>query len=451
MYEGRSKFDNLVWDKNEDAQEGVYKSYFSFATIHKLEALATKMLGKKVTYLRPMHKGSFNFLYRMKVEGLDGYVMFRLLWAHSHQFPDEKTLQETATARMVMRETKIATAEVLCYGLSRNANMGSLAVPGETKPTEGIQLDPAVPEGRLEGYFHGVAVLMLQLFEPQFPRIGSLDEDEHGSISVGRRPITMNMNSGARLANIPRAVYPSQDKTYGTADEWYTELARIHMAQLVFQHNDLVLSVDDCRNRYVARQLFHRLAKSGLLSTFGFADDSWSAQSKTRVSACPAPSTSGSFRLWCDDWGTSNILLNDADEVTAIIDWEFAYIAPTQFILDPPLWLLLDDPEMWKGGIDAWAQCYDACLPIWLRGRVGRRRFWLDYAARKSWAFDTIYWKEGEVATEDLWKTRVNLLDHDQVAAMEPFVEMKLEEPKERIMVQWTDEQVKERMAKVLF
>lgn len=259
-------------------------------------------------------------------------------------------------------------------------------------------------------------------------------------------------------------------------------LARMHMAQLVFQHNDLVLSADDCRNRYVARQLFHRLAKSGLLSTFGFAYDCWSAQSKTRISACLAPSRSGSFRLWCDDWGTSNILLNDADKVTAIIDWEFAYIAPTQFILDPPLWLLLDDPEMWKGGIDAWAQGYDACLPIWLRA-VERAekgpviggtllstymreswetgRFWLDYAARKSWAFDTIYWKfsderffgkrEREVATEDLWKTRVNLLDHDQVAAMEPFVEMKLEESKERIMVQWTDEQVKERMAKVLF
>lgn len=193
MYEGRSKFDNLVWDKNEDAQEGVYKSYFSFATIQKLEALATKMLGKKVTYVRPMHEGSFNFLYRMKVEGLNGYVMFRLLWAHSHQFPDEKILQETATARMVMRETKVTTAEVLCYGLSEECPYGpftilsyiensgamteAVAVPGETKPTQGIQLDPAVPEERLEGYFHGVAVLILQLFEPQFPRIGSLVED----------------------------------------------------------------------------------------------------------------------------------------------------------------------------------------------------------------------------------------------------------------------------------
>ncbi len=82
--------------------------------------------------------------------------------------------------------------------------------------------------------------------------------------------------------NIPRSVYPPQDKTYGTADEWYTELAQMHMAQLVFQHNDLVLSADDCRNKYVVCQLFYRLVKSGLLSTFGFAEDSWSAQSKAR-------------------------------------------------------------------------------------------------------------------------------------------------------------------------
>ncbi len=49
MYEGRSKFDDLVWDEVEEAQEGVYKSYFSFAKIHKLEALVTKKLGKKAT------------------------------------------------------------------------------------------------------------------------------------------------------------------------------------------------------------------------------------------------------------------------------------------------------------------------------------------------------------------------------------------------------------------
>lgn len=53
------------------------------------------------------------------------------------------------------------------------------------------------------------------------------------------------------------------------------------MAQLIFQHNDLVTTADDCRSKYVARQLFRRLAKDHRLSNFGFADDDWSAQSKS--------------------------------------------------------------------------------------------------------------------------------------------------------------------------
>lgn len=48
----------------------------------------------------------------------------------------------------------------------------------------------------------------------------------------------------------------------------------MQIAILIFQHNDMVSSEDDCRNKYVARQLFRRLAKQGRLSSFGFAEDS---------------------------------------------------------------------------------------------------------------------------------------------------------------------------------
>lgn len=43
----------------------------------------------------------------------------------------------------------------------------------------------------------------------------------------------------------------------------------MHLAQLVFQHNNLVATADDCRNMYVARQLFRKLAIKGQLSIFG--------------------------------------------------------------------------------------------------------------------------------------------------------------------------------------
>jgi hypothetical protein len=120
------------------------------------------------------------------------------------------------------------------------------------------------------------------------------------------------------------------------------------------------------------------------------------------------------------------MLLDAKDDLVAVIDWEFAYAAPTQFSLDPPWWLLLETPEMWSPDMNDWAQVYSTRLEAWLRcvekveaksglsvewdekrnktgiplslSRYMRKswetgRFWLNYAARGSWAFDTIFWK----------------------------------------------------------
>jgi hypothetical protein len=295
-----------------------------------------------------------------------------------------------------------------------------------------------------------------------------------------------------RLANIPRAVLPPEGTTYGTADDWYVALAEMHLAQLVVQQNDLVESADDCRNKFVARQIFRRLAKQGRLSSFGFAEDDWFAQSAKlsgRRSLSPGPAGSGAFRLWGDDLRAGNMLLNEADDLVAMIDWEFAYAAPTQFVLDPPWWLLLDSAETWSDGIDDWTQRYEARLDIWINamkraedsvplGRVDQPgalpvplstymrqswetgRFWLSYGARKSWAFDMAYWKflderffgerEGGVLKQDLWKTRMHLLTNQERAALEPFVERKMRESKDRIIVDWDPVQARRRMSEVL-
>ncbi|KAH9204559.1 hypothetical protein DL95DRAFT_273555, partial [Leptodontidium sp. 2 PMI_412] len=187
-----------------------------------------------------------------------------------------------------------------------------------------------------------------------------------------------------------------ENETYATADEWYGALANMHLAQLIFQHNDLVSSEDDCRNKYVARQIFRRLAKQ---------DD---------ASKVPAPDRSGPFRLWCDDFRPANVLLGPDDDVAAVIDWEFTYAAPTQFILDPPWWLLFETPKMWPSGIEEWSRDYEPRLKIWLEAMEEKEmgaeflhslplsvhmqeswktgRFWLNYAARKSWAFDAVFW-----------------------------------------------------------
>jgi len=343
-------------------------------------------------------------------------------------------------------------------------------------------LNSELSADRLRSLWGKMAWCLLELAKPKFPRIGSLVERD-GSFTIAGRPLTQNMNNLMQLANIPSSVLPLKEDTYATADEWYTALAEMHIAQLIFQHNDLVLSENDCRNKYVSRQLFRRLAKQGRLSTFGFAEDNWSARAKTTPPTCRAPDRSGSFRLWCDDYRPSNVLLGaDSDDVAAVIDWEFAYAAPTQFALDPPWWLLFETPEMWPSGIDKWSEAYEPALKTWLeaveeheavqtdlsaplsaymRESWETGRFWLGYAARKSWAFDAVFWtylderffdERGQgIVDEDLWKTRLHLLSFEEQQAMEPFVRRKMDESRQRALVDWDPDEAKRRLAELLF
>lgn len=364
-------------------------------------------------------------------------------------------------------------------------------------------LDAAIPAETLELLWRRVAQCQLQLLGLPLPRIGSLLE-VNGDIKVADRPITFDMNEMVAMANIPECVLPKKGTTYSTADGWNSELANLHMAQLIFQHNDFVRSEDDCRNKYVARQIFRRLARGGKLSTFGFAEDSWSAQSaaarkgQTRAPSdlAPKPSSVDSFRLFGEDFRAANILLTESDKIAAVIDWEFTFAAPTQFSLDPPWWLLLQKVEDWTGGLDKWVQAYEPQLRTWLTAmenagkeetKLARSRqrtkstkadlpvplsrymreswetghFWLSYAARKNWVFDAIYWRflderffgprKAGTTRDDLWKTRVHLLSAQERAAMEPFVKKKLADAKERRIVNWDPAEATKHFQNYLF
>lgn len=328
---------------------------------------------------------------------------------------------------------------------------------------------------------------LLEMSTLSFPRIGSLTERPDGVIEVTGRPLTHNMNDMIRLANILSTVLPAPTDTFATADEWYTSLADMHIAQLIFQHNDLVVSEDDCRNKYVARQIFRRLAKTGRLSSFGFREDNWSAQAlggKVEVT-CPVPDGSGDFRLWGDDFRAGNILLDDSDNIVALIDWEYTYVAPSQFSLDPPWWLLIETAEIWTEGTMAWIATYEERLKVWLtsmekaeadfekdppfdkpmsvymRESWHTDRFWLSYGARKSWVFDMVFWRYLDerffgsrkvwVPEEDLWRARVHLLSEEERSAMKPFVQRKMEEIKERKIVKWEDDKARRRLSELLF
>ncbi|RDL35399.1 Uncharacterized protein BP5553_07330 [Venustampulla echinocandica] len=478
MEDTREDFDNLVWDKNDEEWEKVQPELRQRSAIRLVEALATEKFNCPSTWITPMNIGGYNIVYRLRVKGFSSDVIVRRPIPCYAQFPEEKILIEAATAGYIEKQTQIPIAP---HSMSTALN----ATDDDTDKT--FVLDPNISEDFLEVLYRKVASCLLELSQHTFFRIGSLVESSEGSYSVAARPITRDMNNMLQLAGIPRSILPPREKTYGTADEYYTELADMHLAQLVFQHNDLVASADDCRNKYVARQILRRLATEGKISTFGFKEDSWSAQSKTMSAiSSPVPPNAGSFWLYCDDLRAGYVLLDDSDNIVAIIDWEFTYAVPSQFSLDPPWWLVLDPPDMWDDGIEDWVKFYEPRMKIWLSAMQKAEataesnercmevplstymqeswetgRFWLSYAARKSWAFDALFWKflderffgirQNRVPRDELWKTRLHLLSEAEKIAMEPFVERKMEETKMRKLVEWDPEDAKRRLAEVIF
>ncbi|CZT05323.1 uncharacterized protein RAG0_11473 [Rhynchosporium agropyri] len=366
MDNARQDFDELAWDRNDEEWEEAQKALSKKSLCRRIELLVAEKFGKPATWITPMIIGGFNNLYRIRVKDFSPDVLVRRPSVSQAQFPEEKTLREAATAKYIQQNTKIPTPQVLFYGdvsdvgpfiiiehvENKSTLSHALTTPGVDRSITHA-LDPNISQTTLEDLYLQVANIILEISPHKFPRIGSLLEANDGTFSVSGRPITQNMSDMLQLANIPSAVLSPEHKTFKSSDEYYLSLAQDHLVQLIFQQNDLVKSADDCRNKYVARQLFYQLAEQGRLSMFGFAEDNWSTQARPKTSKLlPAPSNSDSFRLYGDDLRPGNILINDASEIVSVIDWEFTYTAPTQLILDPPWWLLLDTPEMWDAGID---------------------------------------------------------------------------------------------------
>ncbi len=49
-----------------------------------------------------------------------------------------------------------------------------------------------------------------------------------------------------------------------------------------------------------------------------------------------------------------------------------------------------------------------------------------------------------------MWKTRLDLLSYEEQQAMEPFVQRKMDESRERILVEWEPAEAKLRLSDLL-
>ncbi|KAL2283173.1 hypothetical protein FJTKL_10070 [Diaporthe vaccinii] len=80
---------------------------------------------------------------------------------------------------------------------------------------------------------------------------------------VHRRPISRSISDLVISGGMPPSVLSPTKKTDSTSDEYYRAMANMHLAHLALKHNNAVTSPPDGREKYVARQIFRKLAKEG--------------------------------------------------------------------------------------------------------------------------------------------------------------------------------------------
>ncbi|KAI0537348.1 phosphotransferase family protein [Xylaria digitata] len=405
--------DDLVWQKLDEAVDEWDISIRTKETYRAVGNLILKYKEGQAELMHPAVKGGYNVVYRLEYKDGTSAVM---------RVPI-RVRYEVATMRYVAANTTIPVPHVYHYGTAADNPIG---------------LGPFIIMDYIEHHQN----MSRELLDPK----RGIDERPILDPDIGEEKLEFFM-------------LPSQ--TYASADEWYRVLADMHIAQLVLQHNDTVENVDDAHDKYVARQLFRKLAAERRLT--------------------PELESDGGFTLFSEDLRPANILPDKDLRVVGVIDWEFAYAAPTQFSFDPPWWLLLEEPEDRPSGFRAWMEAYEPRLRTFLcvleaeekkmataniAEKVGRmslaadgkteERTWMrNYAARKSWAFDFIWWKFldesyfGPNENQDC-QARLALLSEPQREVMEAFVACKMEESRNPGIIEWGDKQAADRLAKLL-
>ncbi|KAL2022907.1 hypothetical protein VTK56DRAFT_4438 [Thermocarpiscus australiensis] len=138
-----------------------------------------------------------------------------------------------------------------------------LQAPGRP-PEERPFVNPDIDEEKLEYMYSQIADIVLQLSQCNFSRIGCLGmpdgDDGDSEPDVTCRPLSFNVAQLGEVGGVPYFKLPAASKTFSSSSEYYSALADMHLQQLSFQRNQAIRSADDCRKKYIARQLFRKLA-----------------------------------------------------------------------------------------------------------------------------------------------------------------------------------------------
>lgn len=300
------KFDDVAWDRADELFAEWKKKIFNEDIQRKIGSMIIKHRRGVPVELFPPKMGGFNLIFRMVfIDG--GSAVIRFPVPGSSAIREEKVRREVSVMRFLERHTNIRIPPVLHYGMTEGspAGLGPFIVMEYTEHDSDICdalndprlstedrpiLDPNISVERLKSVYGRMADIILQMAKQSFAEIGSItnnEEDEFDDLwTATDRPLTNNMNELVQLGNFPTHLLPQPGTTYNTSSSYFLALAEMHMNHLSMQRNDAVESTEHCRQKYIARCLFRKLAR------------------ETRL--C---SDNTSFKLFCDDFRPANVFI----------------------------------------------------------------------------------------------------------------------------------------------
>ncbi|KAJ6103736.1 hypothetical protein N7486_003958 [Penicillium sp. IBT 16267x] len=369
--------------------------------------------GKYVGFL----KGSFNISFRFSFDDgrPDVIIRFPKPGHTATAYRDEKVVNEVQIMEYLRQNTDIPIPRVHSWALIAESpqHLGPFIIMDYVNGTllsailkqpdqENMVLNPNIDNTTLDKIYYKIAYYMIQLSQLTFARIGAISKDPtSGAWHVAGRPLTYNMNELATVAGYPVGQFPTAP--FDRASDYLRSVANEHLIHLWTQRN-LADDPEIAQKRFIAVISSH----------------SWFQNPETL-------------------------------RTTAILDLEFTNAMPAEFTYDPPWWLLLSGPEMWleRCAMEEFLTLYEPRMEQFLRAlerveiemalevkqpggpslstrmrdscRTGR--FWFDYAARKSFNVDTIYW-----AALHNDGAGVELLDDKARAEVESFPQIKMEQ-----------------------
>ncbi|TAQ85057.1 hypothetical protein B7494_g6612 [Chlorociboria aeruginascens] len=284
-----------------------------------------------------MNNGSFNWCFKVVFDdGTEWAVRFPVA---GNVMPEEKVRREVAVVRFIKEKTLIPVPAVIAFGMAadnHDLEMGPFiieewidGVPLSTimeelpRPSWRPVLRKDISDDILYTIYRQIAKILLEPSMHNFDKIGALSLAEHKdsttSWQITSAPMTQKMNE------IERGGYVRVD---GKTSVKYNLENIMHLRK----QRNYIDDIDGARRKYSLHQRVKSLVPYFVSKNYDF----------------------GPFKLICDDFRPESLLVKeDTLEIVAVVDWEWTYAGPYQFLFSPPSWLILENPTSWISSSEA--------------------------------------------------------------------------------------------------